>query len=67
MRVCEFNSLVLSSVALRMVAPRMAALEAAMMVKSLPVMPSRTSLFYVRCEVTSRRELLHDGRRWKVN
>jgi len=27
-----------------MVAPRMAAFEAAMMVKSLPVIPSRTSL-----------------------
>ena len=39
-----FNSLVLSSVALRIVAPRMAALEAAMMVKSLPVIPSKTSL-----------------------
>lgn len=35
---------VLSSEALRMVAPRMAALEAAMMVKSFPVMPRRTSL-----------------------
>lgn len=35
---------VLSSEALRMVAPRIAALEAAMRVKSLPVMPRRTSL-----------------------
>jgi len=43
-RVCLFNERVLSSEALRMVAPRMAAFEAAMMVKSLPVIPSRTSL-----------------------
>ena len=42
--VCLFRALVLSSEAFRMVAPRIAALEAAMMVKSLPVMPSRTSL-----------------------
>lgn len=28
-----------------MVAPRMAALEAAMMVKSFPVIPSKTSLY----------------------
>lgn len=35
---------VLSSEAFRMVAPRMAALEAAMMVKSAPVRPRRTSL-----------------------
>ena len=35
---------VLSSFAFRMEAPRMAALEAAMMVKSLPVIPRRTSL-----------------------
>jgi hypothetical protein len=42
--VCWFNDLVLSSEALRMVAPLMAALEAAMMVKSLPVNPSKTSL-----------------------
>lgn len=39
-----FSWRVLSSLALRIVAPRMAALEAAMMVKSLPVMPRRTSL-----------------------
>ncbi len=43
-RVCLLSCLVLSSAALRMVAPRMAALEAAIKVKSLPVMPSRTSL-----------------------
>lgn len=42
--VCLFKGRVLSSVALRMLAPRMAAFEAAMMVKSLPVMPSKTSL-----------------------
>jgi hypothetical protein len=42
--VCLFNCLVLSSEALRMVAPLIAALEVAMRVKSLPVMPSRTSL-----------------------
>ena len=39
-----FNSLVLSSVAFKIVAPRIAALEAATMVKSLPVIPRRTSL-----------------------
>lgn len=44
MRVCLFNARVLSSEALRMVAPRIAALEAATMVKSLPVSPSKTSL-----------------------
>lgn len=42
--VCEFRVLVLSSVALRMVTPRIAALDAAMSVKSLPVIPRRTSL-----------------------
>jgi hypothetical protein len=44
MSVCLFNARVLSSEALRMVAPRIAALEAATMVKSLPVSPSKTSL-----------------------
>lgn len=43
-KVCLFSGRVLSSEALRMVAPRMAALDAAMMVKSLPVIPSSTSL-----------------------
>ena len=43
-RVCLFSGLVLSSVALRTVGPRIVALEAAMMVKSLPVIPSNTSL-----------------------
>lgn len=43
-KVCLFSSRVLSSEALRIVAPLIAALEAAMMVKSLPVMPRRTSL-----------------------
>lgn len=43
-RVCLFNWRVLLSSAFRMVAPRMAALDAAISVKSLPVMPSRTSL-----------------------
>jgi hypothetical protein len=42
--VCLLSCLVLSSDVLRMVAPRMAALDAAMMVKSLPVIPKRTSL-----------------------
>lgn len=42
--MCLFSALVLSSEALRIVAPRIAALEAAMIVKSLPVMPSKTSL-----------------------
>ena len=36
---------VLSSEDLRIVAPRMAALEAAIMVKSKPVRPRRTSLY----------------------
>jgi hypothetical protein len=44
MRVWSFKARVLSSLAFKMVAPRMAALEAAMMVKSLPVIPSNTSL-----------------------
>jgi hypothetical protein len=44
--VCLFSALVLSSEAFRMVAPRIAALEAAIKVKSLPVMPSRTSLYH---------------------
>lgn len=44
MRVCSFKVRVLSSLALRMVAPRIAALDAAMMVKSLPAIPSNTSL-----------------------
>lgn len=44
MSVCLFSCLVLSSEALRTVAPLIAALLAAMMVKSFPVMPSRTSL-----------------------
>lgn len=43
-RVCLFNCFVLSSAALRTVAPLIAALEQAMRVKSLPVSPSNTSL-----------------------
>lgn len=43
-KVCLLSSLVLSSEALSIVAPLMAALEAATRVKSLPVIPSRTSL-----------------------
>lgn len=43
-KVCLFSARVLSSLALRMVAPLIAALLAAMMVKSLPVIPSKTSL-----------------------
>lgn len=43
-RVCLLRIAVLSSEALRMVAPLIAAFEAAMMVKSLPVIPSNTSL-----------------------
>lgn len=43
-KVCLFRARVLSSEALRMVAPLIAAFEAAMRVKSLPVMPSKTSL-----------------------
>lgn len=42
--VCLFSCLVLSSLALRMDAPRIAALEAATMQKSFPVIPSKTSL-----------------------
>jgi hypothetical protein len=45
-RVCLLRSLVLSSDALRMVAPRIAALDAAMMVKSFPVIPKSISLLY---------------------
>ena len=42
--VCLFNERVLSSDAFRIVAPLIAAFEAATMVKSLPVIPSNTSL-----------------------
>lgn len=42
--VCLLSGLVLSSDALRTVAPRIAALDAAIKVKSLPVIPKRTSL-----------------------
>ena len=48
MMVWLFRERVLSSEALRMVAPRMAALEAAMRVKSLPVRPRRTSMVAMR-------------------
>jgi hypothetical protein len=44
MRVCVFSARVLSSSALRMVAPRIAAFDEAMRVKSFPVIPSSTSL-----------------------
>ena len=44
MRVFLFSCLVLSSLALRMVAPRIAAFEAATMQKSFPVIPSSTSM-----------------------
>lgn len=44
-RVCLFSDLVLSSWTLRTVGPRITAFEAAMMVKSLPVIPSKTSLY----------------------
>ena len=44
-KVCLFKGLVLSSLALRTVGPRIVALEAAMIVKSLPVIPSNTSLW----------------------
>lgn len=43
-KVCLFNARVLSSEALSTVAPLIAALEAAMRVKSFPVIPSNTSL-----------------------
>lgn len=42
-----FSCLVLSSVVFRIVAPLIAAFEAAMMVKSFPVMPSKTSLILI--------------------
>lgn len=42
--MCLFSCLVLSSEAFKMVAPRMAAFDAAINVKSFPVIPSRTSL-----------------------
>ena len=44
MRLCLFRGRVLSSLDLRIVAPRMAALEAATRTKSLPVIPRRTSM-----------------------
>ena len=44
MRVFLLSLRVLSSLTLRIEAPRMAALEATMMVQSLQVMPRRTSL-----------------------
>ena len=43
-KVCLLSSFVLSSEALRIVAPLMAAFEAATRVKSFPVIPSKTSL-----------------------
>ena len=46
--VCLFKARVLSSDALRMVAPLMAAFEAAIRVKSLPVMPNKTSLMRMK-------------------
>lgn len=63
-RVFLFSALVLSSEALRMVAPRIAALDAAIKVKSLPVMPSRTSLVSksVQCRFTTPHKMcLHVG------
>jgi hypothetical protein len=45
MRLCLLRARVLSSLALRIVTPRMAAFEAATSVKSLPVRSSRTSIF----------------------
>lgn len=50
MSVCLFNCRVLSSSAFMMVGPRIAALDAATMTKSLPVMPKRTSLVSVVCQ-----------------
>ena len=44
MSVCLFSVRVLSSLVLRMLAPLIAALDAAMMQKSFPVIPSKTSL-----------------------
>lgn len=46
MRVCLFKERVLSSAAFRIVAPLIAALDAAISVKSLPVIPSSTSLIH---------------------
>lgn len=44
-----------------MVAPRMAAFEAATMVKSLPVIPSRTSLDKIQVHIAMQtRDILHD-------
>lgn len=50
MSVCLFSGRVLSSSAFMMVGPRIAALDAATMTKSLPVMPKRTSLSSVICQ-----------------
>jgi len=49
-KLCLFNALVLLSEARRIVAPLIAALEAAMRVKSLPVKPSKTSLEEYTCQ-----------------
>ena len=57
-KVYLLSSLVLSSEALRMVAPRMAALEEAMMVKSFPVIPSKTSLEVVSLVLGVSAEIL---------
>lgn len=57
-RVCLFNCLVLSSEALRIVAPLMAALEAATRVKSLPVNPSRTSLKEVTISIFLYKQII---------
>lgn len=58
-RVCLLSCLVLSSEVFNIVAPRMAALEAAMMVKSRPVRPRRTSL---EMSVSSKSGVEHWGR-----
>lgn len=57
--VCLLSCLVLSSEALRIVAPRMAAFEEAMMVKSLPVRPSRASLWMTMVSGDNSNERVH--------
>jgi hypothetical protein len=58
---CEFSARVLSSDALRIVAPRMAAFDAAMIVKSFPVIPSRTSLFKISFAFVDSKQGLQHG------
>lgn len=57
--VCLLSSLVLSSEAFSIVAPLMAAFEAATRVKSFPVIPSKTSLCYISISSRYREVTTH--------